>query len=174
MGSQDQSPAYAVSYQCRYSPYVCHSSPCRSAAAAAIGPSTKPAKLSAQRMVKGGPNGPDPRIAAFVAATPKISTGTVSGSTNTASSKPPRRRATESAAPTRPMKVNAGVPAARVNASQPAACNSTLSINLLPHRRERRVCHDVSSPADHVSNGMTMQNTSSGAHTGFVDGGAQI
>src|SRR5262249_78720 len=43
------------------------------------------------------------------------------------------------------------------------------------HRREIRVCHDLlSSPADHVSNGMTMQNTSSGAHTGFVDGGAQI
>ena len=80
-------------------------------------------------MVKGGPNAPDPRIAAFAAATPKINTGTVRGNTNTASSRPPRRRATESAAPTRPIKVSAGVPAASVSASQPAACNSTLSMN---------------------------------------------
>ena len=39
-------------------------------------------------MVKGGPNGAGPTIAALAAATPKINTGTVSGSTNTASSKP--------------------------------------------------------------------------------------
>src|SRR5215813_3115587 len=50
---------------CHFSPYRCHSSPCRRAAAAAIGPSTRPTKLRAQRMVKGGPNGVGPTIAAF-------------------------------------------------------------------------------------------------------------
>ena len=56
-------------------------------------------------MVKGGPNAVLPVIAAFAAETPKISTGTVSGNTSTASSSPPRRSATESAAPISPMKV---------------------------------------------------------------------
>src|SRR3972149_3275589 len=76
-----------------------HSNPWRNAAAAATGPSTKLAKDSAQRMVKGGPKGAGPTMAALAAATPKISTGIVNGSTNTANNKPPRRNATDSAAP---------------------------------------------------------------------------
>ena len=72
-----------------------YSRPWRSAAAAATGPSTKLAKDRAQRMVKGGPNGAGPTMAALAAATPKISTGTVNGNTNTASSSPPRRNVTD-------------------------------------------------------------------------------
>src|SRR5262245_32208177 len=129
MGSQDQSPACAVSYQCRYSPYVCHSSPCRSAAAAAIGPSTN----------------------------------------STLSINPSRGAITTSG---NPVVIHCACRSS--NGRERAEGGASAAVGLLPHRRERRVCHDVSSPADHVSNGMTMQNTSSGAHTGFVDGGAQI
>src|SRR4051812_39800404 len=106
-----------------------HSSPKRSAAAAAKGPIMKLPRLSAQRMVKAGPKAPDPLIAASAAATPKINTGTVNGNTNTANNKPPRRSATDSAAPINPMKVSAGVPAASVSISAPIAFNSTLSIS---------------------------------------------
>src|ERR1035437_4852247 len=105
-----------------------HSRPWRSAAAAATGPSTRLAKDRAQRMVKGGPNGAGPIMAALAAATPKISTGIVSGSTNTASSKPPRPSATDSAAPISPMKVSAGVPASNVSATVPMPRSSTLSM----------------------------------------------
>ena len=73
------------------------------------------------------PNGSGPTIAAFEAATPKISTGIVSGSTSTAISSPPRRSATVSAAPIRPMKVSAGVPASSVSATAPVAAGSRLS-----------------------------------------------
>ena len=67
-------------------------------------------------------------MAALAAATPKISTGMVSGSTNTASNKPPRRSVTDRAAPISPMKVSAGVPASNVSASAPVARNSMLSM----------------------------------------------
>ena len=60
--------------------------------------------------MNGAPKLIGPATAAFEAATPKISTGTVSGSTRIGSSSPPRRNATESAAPIRPMQVSAGVP----------------------------------------------------------------
>ena len=79
-------------------------------------------------MVKAGPKGAGPAMAAFAAATPKISTGIVNGNTKTANSRPPRRSVTESAAPIKPMKVSAGVPASKVRASVPVARNSMLSI----------------------------------------------
>ena len=44
--------------------FAAHSSPCRSAAAAATGPRTRLARDNAQRIVKGGPNGMGPTIAA--------------------------------------------------------------------------------------------------------------
>src|SRR5919108_1988281 len=72
-----------------------HSRPWRSAAAAANGPMTKLARVSAQRIMNGVPNGIGPTTAALEAATPKIRTGTVSGSTSTASNSPPRRKVTE-------------------------------------------------------------------------------
>src|SRR2546423_9425741 len=62
-----------------------HSMPWRNAAAAAKGPSTALIKVSAHRIVNGVPNGTGPTIAAFEAATPKMSTGTVSGTISTAS-----------------------------------------------------------------------------------------
>ena len=52
---------------------------CRNAAAAANGPTTRLASVSAHRIVNGVPNGTGPVTAALAAATPKISTGTVSG-----------------------------------------------------------------------------------------------
>ena len=63
------------------------------AAAAAKIPTTRLTKDSAHKIMNGVPNDNGPTMAAFEAATPKISTGTVSGSTSTASSNPPRRRA---------------------------------------------------------------------------------
>ena len=103
-----------------------HSSPWRSAAAAANGPITRLTRVSAHRIVNGVPNGTGPTIAALEAATPKISTGIVSGSTSTGSSNPPRRSATDSAAPISPMKVSAGVPASSVSATAPMARSSRL------------------------------------------------
>ena len=55
-------------------------------------------------------------LAAEAAATPKISTGIVSGSTRIAMSRPPRLSETVSAAPIAPIIVSAGVPAASVAA----------------------------------------------------------
>ena len=63
--------------------YLTHSIPCRNAAAAAKMPTTRLTSVSAHRIVNGVPNGSGPTIAALEAATPKISTGTVSGSTST-------------------------------------------------------------------------------------------
>ena len=90
--------------------------PWRSVAAAANGPITALISVSAHRIVNGVANGTGPPTAALVAATPKISTGTVIGSTITGISSPPRRSATASAAPMTPMKVSAGVPTSRVSA----------------------------------------------------------
>ncbi len=59
----------------------CYSISCRNAAAAANGPTTRLASVSAHRIVNGVPNGTGPATAALAAATPKISTGTVSGNT---------------------------------------------------------------------------------------------
>ena len=53
--------------------------------------------------------------------------GIVNGRTRTASRRPPRRSATVSAAPIRPMKVSAGVPASKVSATAPVAFGSRLS-----------------------------------------------
>src|SRR6266481_623636 len=92
-----------------------YSMPYRSVAAAAKGPITPLMRVSAHRIVNGVSNGTGPATAALVAATPKISTGTVSGSTSTGSKRPPRRSAVASAAPTTPMKVNAGVPTRSVS-----------------------------------------------------------
>ena len=64
--------------------------PCRRLAAAANGPITKLVSDSAHRIENGVPNDSGPVIAACEAATPKISTGIDSGSTSTASNKPPR------------------------------------------------------------------------------------
>ena len=105
--------------------YRHHSTPWRKAAAAANGPSTRLPSVSAHKIMNGAPK-PDPVIAAFEAATPKISTGTVSGSTSTGSSNPPRRSATESAAPISPMQVSAGVPASSVSATAAIASGSRL------------------------------------------------
>src|SRR5262252_2967236 len=79
------------------------SSPWRSVAAAANGPITRLMRVRAHRIVNGAPNGTGPTIAASAADTPKIKTGTVSGSTRTGSRRPPRRSATASAAPITPM-----------------------------------------------------------------------
>src|SRR5215204_5875577 len=106
-----------------------YSMPWRSAAAAANGPSTMLASVNALKIVSGVPNGTGPTIAAFDAATPKISTGIVSGRTSTASKSPPRRSATDSAAPMRPMKVSAGVPISKVKATAPLDLGSRLSSN---------------------------------------------
>jgi hypothetical protein len=78
-------------------------------------------------MLNGVPNGTGPTTAAFDAATPKMSTGIVNGITRIASRRPPRRRATVRAAPMRPMKVSAGVPASKVSATAPVAFGSRLS-----------------------------------------------
>src|ERR1700730_14662305 len=64
--------------------------PWRNVAAAAKGPMTTLTNVSAHRIVNGVSNGIGPTTAALVAATPKISTGMVSGSTRTGSSRPPR------------------------------------------------------------------------------------
>jgi hypothetical protein len=74
---------------------VGYSLTCLSAAATAIANSD-----SAQRIRDGARNGAAPPLAAEAAATPKISTGSVSGSTRTAIKRPPRRSETVSAAPT--------------------------------------------------------------------------
>ena len=58
---------------------------------------------------------PDER--GIAADTPKISTGIVSGKIRIGSSSPPRRTATASAAPMRPIKVSAGVPTSSVSAT---------------------------------------------------------
>ena len=65
----------------------------------------------AQSIRNGVRNGAAPPLAAEAAATPKISTGIVSGSTSTAISSPPRRSETVRAAPIAPIMVRAGVPA---------------------------------------------------------------
>jgi len=81
-----------------------------------------------QRLRAAHREGGDERdTAAFDAATPKIKTGIVSGITSTASSRPPRRSTTESAAPMRPIKVSAGVPANSVSATAVVAVASRLS-----------------------------------------------
>ena len=80
-------------------------------------------------MVKGGPNGAGPTIAALAAATPKINTGTVSGNTSTASSKPPRRQRNRQCRADQTEERQCRCAGSKVSASQPAACNSTLSIN---------------------------------------------
>src|SRR6202051_865121 len=92
------------------------SSPCRRLAAAANGPITKLTSDRAHRIENGVPNDNGPVIAASEAATPKISTGIDSGSTSTASNKPPRCKVTASAAPIMPVKGSAGVPASSVSA----------------------------------------------------------
>src|ERR1700682_2193540 len=97
------------------------SSPCRRLAAAAKGPITKLISDSAHRIENGVPNDNGPAIAACEAATPKIKTGIDSGSTSTASNKPPRCSVTASAAPIIPVKVSAGVPASSVKATAEAA-----------------------------------------------------
>src|SRR6266403_6143691 len=93
------------------------SRPCRRLAAAANGPITKLTSDSAHRIENGVPNDNGPDIAACEAATPKIKTGIESGSPTTASNNPPRCSVTASAAPIMPVKVSAGVPASKVNAT---------------------------------------------------------
>src|SRR6516225_2837691 len=56
-----------------------HSLSSRNAAAAAKGPITRLANVSAHKTVNGVPNGTGPATAALAAATPKINTGTVNG-----------------------------------------------------------------------------------------------
>src|SRR5579883_2701305 len=101
-----------------------YSMPYLSVAAAAKGPMTLLIRVNAHRIVNGAPNGTGPTTAALVAATPKISTGTVSGSTSTGSSRPPRRKAVASAAPITPMNVSAGVPMRRVSPVAESAAGS--------------------------------------------------
>src|SRR5256884_1975487 len=103
------------------------SSPCRKLAAAAKGPTTKLTSDSAHRIENGVPNDSGPVIAACEAATPKISTGIDSGSTSTASNKPPRCSVTASAAPIMPVNVSAGVPTSSVSATAEVAVASRLS-----------------------------------------------
>ena len=74
-------------------------------------------------------------MAALEAETPKISTGIVSGRTRTASSRPPRRSATDSAAPIRPMNVSAGVPASSVSAT--AALRASVQVHEQAEQRHR-------------------------------------
>ena len=56
--------------------------------AAAKGPITRLTSVSAQRILNGVPNGIGPTMAAFAAATPKMSTGTVSGRTRIGEQQP--------------------------------------------------------------------------------------
>src|SRR5665213_3175002 len=107
------------------------SSPCRRLAAAANGPMTKLISDSAHRIENGVPHEAGPEIAASEAATPKINTGIDSGSTSTASSNPPRRNVTASAAPIMPVKVSAGVPASSVSATAEVEAASRFSNNCL-------------------------------------------
>src|SRR3954471_8331624 len=88
---------------------------------------TKLTSDSAQRIENGVPNDSGPDIAACDAATPKIKTGIDSGSTSTASSKPPRCSVTASAAPIMPVNVSAGVPTSSVSATAEVAAASRLS-----------------------------------------------
>ena len=89
-------------------------STCLRAVAAAKGARAIVASDSAHRMRNGLRKGAPPPLAAEAAATPKISTGIVSGSTRIAMSRPPRRSETVSAAPIAPIIVKDGVPTARV------------------------------------------------------------
>ncbi len=82
----------------------------------------------AQSMRKGVRNGAAPPLAAEAAATPKISTGIVSGRTSTAMSRPPRLKETVSAAPIAPIMVKAGVPAASVAATRASGFGAIASI----------------------------------------------
>src|SRR5439155_15019076 len=105
-------------------PLIDYSTPSRKPAAAAKVPTTKLTSVSAHKIVNGVPNDSGPTVAVFEAATPKISTGTVSGITRTASNSPPRRKVTDSAAPINPMKVSAGVPTRSVSATVALAAPS--------------------------------------------------
>src|SRR4029077_7078207 len=69
---------------------------------------------SAHRTRNGLRNGAGPSLGAEAAATPKVSTGIVSGSTRITMSSPPRLSETGSAVPIAPILVSAGVPAASV------------------------------------------------------------
>ena len=84
-----------------------HSRASRIAAAQAKGAAASANRLIAASAAKGAVN-PAPPPAA---ATPKMSAGIVSGSANTAISRPPRRSEAVSAAPMAPIIVSAGVPA---------------------------------------------------------------
>ena len=75
---------------------------CRKAAAAANGAPAMATSESADTITNGALNDDAPPLAAEAAATPKISTGIVSGRASTASNNPPRRSETVSAAPIAP------------------------------------------------------------------------
>ena len=74
-------------------------------------------------------NGAPPPLAAEAAATPKISTGIVSGRTRIAISRPPRLSETVSAAPIAPIIVSAGVPAASVAATSASGKGAIASMS---------------------------------------------
>src|SRR5690606_28022769 len=99
----------------------------RSATALATGPSTSANRVSAATNFSDVSNGTGPAPA--LAATPKISTGIVSGRMRTATSSPPRGKATASAAPINPRNVIAGVPISSVSVTVPSAAGSTPSSN---------------------------------------------
>ena len=92
----------------------------RSATALATGPSTSANRVSAATNFSAVSNGTGPAPA--LAATPKISTGIVSGRMSTATSSPPRGNATASAAPTIAAASTRGPRTCRITLS--AACDT--------------------------------------------------
>jgi hypothetical protein len=106
-----------------------HSRACLSAAAAAKGARAIVVSDSAHSARNGLRNGPPPPLAAEAAATPKISTGIVSGRTRIAIKRPPRLSETVSAAPIAPTIVSAGVPAASVAATSASGKGAIASMS---------------------------------------------
>ena len=102
---------------------------CLRAAAAAKGARAMAPSDRAHRTRNGLRNGAPPPLAADAAATPKISTGIVSGRTRIAMSRPPRLSETVSAAPIAPIIVSAGVPAASVAATSASGKGAIASMS---------------------------------------------
>src|SRR6202167_2866620 len=96
-----------------------YSSPMRTAAASARGASVAASTaIAASRYM--GAACDSPAIASAVARAPKISTGTDSGNTSSASSEPLRLKLKVKPAPTAPIKLNATVPSSTA-ASMPGS-----------------------------------------------------
>ena len=96
---------------------VAYSISCRNAAAAANGPTTRLASVSAHKNVNGVPNGTGPPDGRVCGGHAEDQDRHRQRQDQNGSSSPPRRSATAMAAPISPMKVSAGVPTSSVSTS---------------------------------------------------------